>query len=672
MDANNIDLDKARSWFESQAAAASAVANSLKDTAIEKASQLAPDTPASNATADKERKDAEIEKNDLMHLCMKMNKKIKSLEAKVQGLEKWQGALLDERRALVTAVKAHIPVPIVVPMGAPSKDDTGEQEARSAPIDVEKVEIALRTYVELQEKERASMLNQIGVTFSSDDQISENNTNQSGVLRAKEAQLSSMMTQTTHLKKTMEEQETLFVEEKQHLKETIRRLETEISDSSEKIRVLEVEVEVGERSKRELEDARDTVKSMTMILEEKELGDANQKEMIHYLQERLNDIDTEHNHMVEEKRGMTSQLSSHELLKAEQEALLTSLRVSLKEALDSNSKLEAEVVMLRMFKEQNEDKAIALDTLGEECDGMRDKLAEQAALITRLRQEGEKSSQNHAMRTAVLATTESELEAAREEVRDKEEELGAAKAETAELQERLRQEESRQDAMFADLRREISELKNQQEKMQEAHAVKVRKLVEERHAEAEKAQRDYSKKSGVARQLLQEREEDIRLLNEKIDALVLEIRSGAPNERRIFEIAKSQAQREHLHSVKLDTREMAFQQLQEKISLKDLQLAQLQATNSGLQTEVAQLSRVAKREGVNMDYLKNVVLQYITFPLQSPERESLVPVLSMLLQFSNEETRMCANATSNPSWTARLPIEINVEALRMKSSSAHG
>ena len=152
-----------------------------------------------------------------------------------------------------------------------------------------------------------------------------------------------------------------------------------------------------------------------------------------------------------------------------------------------------------------------------------------------------------------------------------------------------------------------------------------------------------------------------------------EIRSGAPNERRIFEIAKTQAQREHLHSVKLDTRETAFQQLQEKLSLKDLQLAQLQAANSGLQAEVAQLSRVAKREGVNMDYLKNVVLQYITFPLQSPERESLVPVIAMLLQFSTEEAKLCESATNNPSWTARLPIEINVEALRARSAqSSHG
>ena len=35
-----------------------------------------------------------------------------------------------------------------------------------------------------------------------------------------------------------------------------------------------------------------------------------------------------------------------------------------------------------------------------------------------------------------------------------------------------------------------------------------------------------------------------------------------------------------------------------------------------------------------MDYLKNVVIQYINMPLQAPERASLVPVLAMLLQVS--------------------------------------
>ena len=109
------------------------------------------------------------------------------------------------------------------------------------------------------------------------------------------------------------------------------------------------------------------------------------------------------------------------------------------------------------------------------------------------------------------------------------------------------------------------------------------------------------------------------------------------------------------------------------MSLKDLQLAQLQTANSSLLEEAVQLRRVDKRQGVNMDYLKDVVLQYITFPIQAPERASLVPVISMLLQFTQEETKRATSATSNPTWTARSAIEVNVEALRAKSTtSTHG
>jgi hypothetical protein len=57
-----------------------------------------------------------------------------------------------------------------------------------------------------------------------------------------------------------------------------------------------------------------------------------------------------------------------------------------------------------------------------------------------------------------------------------------------------------------------------------------------------------------------------------------------------------------------DTRELAFQQVQTALALKDLELARLQQGHTHLVAEVADLRRVAKREGVNMDYLKVNIL----------------------------------------------------------------
>jgi hypothetical protein len=58
-----------------------------------------------------------------------------------------------------------------------------------------------------------------------------------------------------------------------------------------------------------------------------------------------------------------------------------------------------------------------------------------------------------------------------------------------------------------------------------------------------------------------------------------------------------------------NTREMAFQQLQTALAARDLDLARVQQSQSALATEVSELRRHTKREGVNLDYLKNVVLQ---------------------------------------------------------------
>jgi hypothetical protein len=56
-------------------------------------------------------------------------------------------------------------------------------------------------------------------------------------------------------------------------------------------------------------------------------------------------------------------------------------------------------------------------------------------------------------------------------------------------------------------------------------------------------------------------------------------------------------------------RELAFQQLQSTLAKKDFELAKLQQNQSNLVAEISELRRHTKREGVNLDYLKNIVLQ---------------------------------------------------------------
>jgi len=53
-------------------------------------------------------------------------------------------------------------------------------------------------------------------------------------------------------------------------------------------------------------------------------------------------------------------------------------------------------------------------------------------------------------------------------------------------------------------------------------------------------------------------------------------------------------------------------QVQSKLASKDLELAKTQQNLALLQSEVVELRRFSKRDGINMDYLKNIVIQVRT------------------------------------------------------------
>ena len=139
----------------------------------------------------------------------------------------------------------------------------------------------------------------------------------------------------------------------------------------------------------------------------------------------------------------------------------------------------------------------------------------------------------------------------------------------------------------------------------------VRALEKSHEESVEAIKRDHAKKSAMARTLLSEKEEEVRTLSAKVAELHEEISSGAPTERKIFELALSQAKRENLHGVHNDTREIAFVQLQNKLAAKDLEVARAQQNLAALQAEVLELRRTHQREGINMDYLKNIVIQVL-------------------------------------------------------------
>lgn len=95
-----------------------------------------------------------------------------------------------------------------------------------------------------------------------------------------------------------------------------------------------------------------------------------------------------------------------------------------------------------------------------------------------------------------------------------------------------------------------------------------------------------------------------------------------------------------------------------KLAGKDLELAQTQQHLTELGHEVLELRKVKQREGINMDYLKNIILQYMTFPMQSSEKLALVPVIAMLLQFTPKEMTDVQRSIRDPLFGTRAVKEV--------------
>lgn len=107
-------------------------------------------------------------------------------------------------------------------------------------------------------------------------------------------------------------------------------------------------------------------------------------------------------------------------------------------------------------------------------------------------------------------------------------------------------------------------------------------------------------------------------------------------EQQILVLARQQAQREE----ELAQCQRHIQALQDEIVELEHENRLHTQQESVLKEELRNSERSKKREGVDMTYLKNVILKL----LETGEVEALLPVIAMLLQFSPEELRKCQEA----------------------------
>ncbi|KAL9677818.1 hypothetical protein QQ045_015654 [Rhodiola kirilowii] len=107
-------------------------------------------------------------------------------------------------------------------------------------------------------------------------------------------------------------------------------------------------------------------------------------------------------------------------------------------------------------------------------------------------------------------------------------------------------------------------------------------------------------------------------------------------EQQILILARQQAQREE-ELAQSQRHILALQEEIEELERENRLHSQQEAV---LKAELRNMERMQKREGVDMTYLKNVILKL----LETGEVEALLPVIGMLLQFTPNEIQKCQQA----------------------------
>lgn len=185
-----------------------------------------------------------------------------------------------------------------------------------------------------------------------------------------------------------------------------------------------------------------------------------------------------------------------------------------------------------------------------------------------------------------------------------------------------------------DIQRELEELKLQYKKLKEEHD-SFRELADRMMEEKDK---EISKLVDYNRNLHQSMESRPRV-DHSDDSITAMHKQDGGNlstsiaEQQIVLLARQQAQREE----ELAQSQRHILALQEEIEELERENRLHSQQEAMLKTELRNMERTQKRDGVDLTYLKNVILKL----LETGEVEALLPVVAMLLQFSPEEVQKC-------------------------------
>jgi len=352
------------------------------------------------------------------------------------------------------------------------------------------------------------------------------------------------------------------------------------------------------------------------------------------------------------------------------EALTQNINIMVEDIKNKDTALaEADKQKVRLFSSENE-----VAELRQQINKLKLEFTKNSQLANRLQSEKEASERNHGQRTAMMGMLESQLS-----------EVNGKNANT----------NAKLEAALYDLSQKDEIVDSKEEKLKELQALLVKTQQEKRTAldnlarvekgaakknsiQLENIQRNYqqlqqssARKSSAAQNMIQEKEAECTSLRAGNKKLQQEVDKGSLSDRKIFELAAMQSNRDTTKVLDIEARDKALARLNHTLTERDGKLAVAEKRNSEYEAQIKELGRIRRREDVNTDYLKSIVVQFLSKAPGTSERNSLLPVLATLLQFDDNDYSMIEQGKSKISfWGSVEPVAIGTGATGNVTSSS--
>jgi len=357
------------------------------------------------------------------------------------------------------------------------------------------------------------------------------------------------------------------------------------------------------------------------------------------LEDQLQDLRSEKNIALNKNEELVEKIA----------ALSNNLSILAEDKKDLEEKLERSAAMLSKYKNAENE----LNLLRQENNALKLEQTKTQGVLARLNQERDLNEKKHGQRTALvgmleeqvadlndsLSETKAKLEAATYDMSQKELEFETLKSDLEKTQQALKESETRS--------AESSAVAKQ---LNDNNAVQKSRMIKSLQNQVENLQNQMKKKSAAAQKILKEREAECIELRKTNKFLQNEVDKGSLSDRRIFELAAQQSNRETAAVAEIEIRDRLVARLTEKLEQRDGDLASAELIVEKAEGEVEALSRVHRRENVNMDYLKSIIVQYLSKPPGSSERTALLPVLATLLQFDEGDYKAIEEGKTKVGW----------------------